>query len=155
MKKKNEETKKFNLKEFILPKYNEIPDVGLYLEQVVKYINSYFLDYEDMYITPSMLTNYVKHKIVSKVSKKTYSRDQIAHFIFIAMTKNILSLNNISKVFEVKDNEFEKFYDYFIDILINYLKGNEDNNDNKEAMIINIVKAVTHKMELDIYFKNL
>ena len=23
-----------------LPKYNEIPDVGLYLEQVTKYINS-------------------------------------------------------------------------------------------------------------------
>ena len=30
-------------KEFNLPKYNEIPDVGLYLDQVVKYINSFFI----------------------------------------------------------------------------------------------------------------
>ena len=142
-----------NLKDFIIPKYNDIPDVGLYLDQVVKYINSYFYDNQDMYITPSMLTNYVKQKIVSKVSKKTYNRDQIAHFIFIALTKNVLSLNNISKVFISNDKDFNKFYDNFIDILLNYLKDNKD--EEKVSMQQNIASTVAHKMKLDLFFKKI
>ena len=45
---------------FRLPRYREIPNVGLYLEQVAKYINGYLnvLGYAD--ITPSMISNYVK-----------------------------------------------------------------------------------------------
>ena len=62
MKKNKKEEVKIS-KEFSLPKYNEIPDVGLYLDQVVKYINSFFESYEDLVVTPSMLTNYVKHII--------------------------------------------------------------------------------------------
>ena len=43
------------LKSFQLPAWNEIPDVGLYLDQVTKYINSYLGDYE-MGVTPSMIS---------------------------------------------------------------------------------------------------
>ncbi len=41
------------LHEFRLPTYNEIPDVGLYLEQVAKFINSYFVEFPEMQVTPS------------------------------------------------------------------------------------------------------
>ena len=65
------------LKEFDLPVWNEIPGVGLYLDQVTKYINEYLEDY-DMGVTPSMISNYVKLKIISREGKKIYSRERIA-----------------------------------------------------------------------------
>ncbi len=145
------------LKSFILPKYQDIPDVGLYLDQVVKYINAYFLDFPDMQMTPSMITNYVKHKIVSKVSKKTYSRNQIAHFIIIAVTKSVLSLNNISLLFKYNDDDFEKFYDSFVSLLYDYLQAIDTKIkiDNSQSMTVNVVSTVAHKMCLDTYFNNL
>ena len=62
---------------FQLPRYKEIPNVGLYLEQVAKYINSYLnvLGYAD--ITPSMISNYVKQGLVNKPTGKLYYTDQI------------------------------------------------------------------------------
>ena len=81
------------MQDFHLPAYTEIPDVGLYLEQVVKYINSFFNDFEEMKITNSMVSNYVKSKLISSPHKKMYSRDQIAVLFFIAIAKNVLSWN--------------------------------------------------------------
>ena len=47
-----------------LPLYENIPDVGLYLDQITKYINFYLE--KDNQLTGSMITNYVKLKIVPK-----------------------------------------------------------------------------------------
>lgn len=55
---------------FHLPRYQEIPDVGLYLEQTAKYIDSYLSPLEDISITGSMISNYVKKKIINKPRQK-------------------------------------------------------------------------------------
>ena len=73
-----------------LPLYENIPDVGLYLDQITKYIN-YYLE-KDNQLTGSMITNYVKLKIVPKGIKKTYSRKHIAQFMLIACFKYVLSM---------------------------------------------------------------
>ena len=41
-------------RDFHHPRYQEIPDVGLYLEQTAKYIDSYLSPLEDISITGSM-----------------------------------------------------------------------------------------------------
>ena len=55
---------------FNLPTYREIPNVGLYLDQVSKYINECFTDLPDFSITNSMISNYVKHDIIANPVKK-------------------------------------------------------------------------------------
>ena len=66
---------KQDLNQFNLPEYREIPDVGLYLDQVVKYLNGYLDLYPELPVTGSMISNYVKLKLVPKAMKKAYSRD--------------------------------------------------------------------------------
>ncbi|MCR4951664.1 MAG: DUF1836 domain-containing protein, partial [Solobacterium sp.] len=83
------------LKQFRLPEYSQIPDVGLYLEQVARYINGFLTDFPEMEVTPSMISNYAKQKLFDRVNKKTYTQDQIALLIFIIMTKNVLSIDRI------------------------------------------------------------
>lgn len=55
---------------FRLPRYKEIPDIGLYLEQTVSYINN-ILSIIDISITSSMLSNYVKKGYVILSGKNT------------------------------------------------------------------------------------
>ena len=77
------------IKDFHLPKYTEIPNVGLYLEQTAKYISEALSPLFKNAITGSMNSNYVKKGLVSNPVKKQYDREQIAYLIFIALVKNV------------------------------------------------------------------
>ena len=97
-----------------LPNYENIPDVGLYLDQVTKYINSYLN--EEYALTSNMITHYVKQKIVPKGYKKTYSRGHIAQFMLIAYFKTVLSMEQIKIIFTyyLKKYSIEEFYNIFV-----------------------------------------
>ncbi|MBR6824839.1 MAG: DUF1836 domain-containing protein, partial [Firmicutes bacterium] len=84
-----------SVRNFRLPRYHEIPDVGLYLEQTTKYISQYLEPLPDIELTNSMISNYVKKKLIASPVKKQYSRDQIAYLFFIAVGKSVLSINSL------------------------------------------------------------
>lgn len=109
---------KENAEEFRLPKYKEIPNVGLYLEQTVKYINE-SLEPLGYSITSSMLSNYVKHGYISRPVKKQYYADQIAYLIFICFAKQVLAMENIVDLFKLQQKTYttEVAYSYFCDEL--------------------------------------
>jgi len=147
---------------FTLPTYREIPDVGLYLDQVVKYVNSWFPDFPEMNVTASMLTNYVKQKIVPRTKGKTYSRGQIADFIFIAMAKTVLSMEKIRIISGgegAQDNE--TLYNAFRDRLLNVLRGfsgatvSEVSPGSGEDPLTVVCIAIGHKMYLERFFVRL
>jgi DNA-binding transcriptional MerR regulator len=104
---------------FDLPDYTDIPDIGLFLEQTVKYINSYLAPLGDISLTGSMVSNYVKKKIITNPVKKQYSREQIAYLFFIAAAKTCLSLENLQKLIELQKTccSCENAYEYFRDEL--------------------------------------
>ena len=90
-----------------LPKYEDIPDVGLYLEQTVKYINSYFEHFDGMNLTASMVSNYVKKGLVANAVKKLYYREHIAYLIFIAVAKNVLSMENLRLFISMQKQSYD------------------------------------------------
>ena len=63
---------------FALPRYADLPQMGLYLDQTVQYVNSYFRTFCGVELTSSMVSNYVKKGILSHPVRKKYARDQIA-----------------------------------------------------------------------------
>ena len=79
-----------SVKDFRLPRYHEIPNVGLYLEQTTKYICECLAPLQENAITGTMISNYVKKGLIANPVKKLYNRDQIAYLIFIALAKNVL-----------------------------------------------------------------
>ena len=58
------------IRQFTLPSYNEIPNVGLYLEQTAKYISEYLTCLGDFALTGSMISNYVKKGLIKNPVKK-------------------------------------------------------------------------------------
>ena len=53
-----------SVRHFRLPRYEEIPNVGLYLEQVTKYISEYLDPIQEGALTASMISNYVKKHLI-------------------------------------------------------------------------------------------
>ena len=109
---------------FRLPRYHEIPDVGLYLDQTVKYINRYLEPLGCMELTASMVSNYVKKGYIDNPVKKQYNAEQIARLFFIAIAKRVISIENITRMFSMQRACYanETAYDYFCDELENLLQ---------------------------------
>ncbi|MCR5792958.1 MAG: DUF1836 domain-containing protein [Lachnospiraceae bacterium] len=154
--------------EFKLPRYESIPNVGLYLEQTVNYIADYLEPLRETEITSSMVSNYVKKKLVSNPVHKQYNREQIATLIFIAVTKSVLSLDSVRVLLNIRQNNYsaEIAYNSFCEELENSIKhvfgllqksGSVKNADdaerarkNEEQNILrSTTVAVAHKVYLD------
>lgn len=153
------------VKGFRLPRYNEIPNVGLYLEQVTKYICDCLAPLGDVTITGSMISNYVKRGLVENPVKKQYYRGQIACLIYIAAAKNVLSLDNISLLFALQQKTYDRqvAYDYFceeFENLLFYVFGLKSAPDtvgteatDEKLMLRNTIITVAHKIYLDMCFR--
>lgn len=111
------------IEKFGLPRFREIPDVGLYLDQTVKYINRYLEPLGGMEITSSMVSNYVKKGYIKSPVRKQYDAEQIAYLFTIAIMKNVISMENIARLYEMQKRVYsvETAYNYFCSELENML----------------------------------
>ena len=147
-----------------LPTYEEIPGVGLYLEQTVKYLNEFLVPMLGAEITPSMVSNYVKKGLVSNPVRKQYSREQIASLLFIAAAKSVLSMENIGLLFSMQRKSYpsEVAYGYFrtelqqavamVFGLEKQMPPIEENATGEKIMLRTTTIAVAHKIYLEHCF---
>ncbi len=112
-----------SIRDFHMPRYQEIPDVGLYLDQTVKYINRSVAPLGYGEITSSMVSNYVKKGYIPNPVKKQYDTEQIARLLFITVVKNSITMENIGRLFILQRNRYSPdiAYNYFCDELENVL----------------------------------
>ncbi|MBR5751427.1 MAG: DUF1836 domain-containing protein [Clostridia bacterium] len=105
------------LDDYRLPAWNEIPDFGLYMEQVTVLLKQY-LDYlppelkEEQFITAATINNYVRTKIMPRPVDKRYYRVHIAYLIIILTLKQSLSISLVSKIIpmDMTPREVEEIY---------------------------------------------
>ena len=152
-----------SVRNFRLPRYHEIPDVGLYLEQVSKYIDQTLSPLEWEGLTGSMISNYVKKGLIPSPVKKQYGRDQIGHLLFIALAKSVLSLEDLSTFIRLQERTYttEIAYDYFcleLENVLSYVFGLKEHidsvgveNSDEKTMLRNCIIAICHKIYLEKY----
>lgn len=94
------------LKGSTLPNYDDLPDVSLYMEQIVSYIDNILQPYsrdEQKMITSFMVNNYVKAKIIDAPTYKRYDKNQVSYLIAVCLLKQITSMSNLAVLLD-KDN---------------------------------------------------
>ncbi|MBQ6569559.1 MAG: DUF1836 domain-containing protein [Clostridia bacterium] len=109
------------LNNYRLPAWNEIPDIGLYMEQVIALLKEY-LDYlppelkEEQFITATTINNYVRKKVMPEPIKKKYYRRHIAYLIIICTLKHCLSIATLQTVIPVglETEELERTYTAYV-----------------------------------------
>ena len=105
---------------YALPTWEQIPDFGLYMEQVITFLKN-CLNYmerstnDDSVITASAINNYVRKKLMPQPVKKRYYRTHIAYLIILCALKQSLSIAEIQSMIpaEAGEEELKVFYTEF------------------------------------------
>lgn len=93
------------IKDFHLPRWNDIPNIDLYIDQLVSLLEQYLSGYikndnekEEKIITKTMINNYVKQNIIKAPINKKYNKEHIASLFVIFILKQVYSINDIKKL---------------------------------------------------------
>ena len=107
---------------FSYPKWEDIPNIDLYLDQVLLYVNQVCAPIspdKEKGLTASMVNNYVKHGYLTKPDKKKYQRKQIARLIAITTLKSVFSIQEITQTLNTLQTQAssDQLYDAFVDYM--------------------------------------
>ncbi|MEK4302343.1 DUF1836 domain-containing protein [Oceanobacillus sp. FSL W8-0428] len=103
----------------------EIPDLDLYMDQVIQLFESKFSSAkrykEDKVLTKTMINNYAKAKLFFPIKNKKYSKEHLLLISMIYQMKSVLSIKDIGKTFEEvnqrmqhDDFDLEGFYNNYV-----------------------------------------
>jgi len=132
---------KDELRAYHCPRWNELPDIELYMDQVVALIDKYAAPFAEdktmKVITKTMINNYVKQKKIDPPQNKRYNRKHLAFFMVVSILKRFMSLSEIGegirKVREAYTSE--EAYDLFCGILEKSIIHVFDEKDDFEIKI--------------------
>ncbi|MGM9969037.1 MAG: DUF1836 domain-containing protein [Anaeroplasma sp.] len=114
------------LKNFSFKDYEELPDINLYMDQVVTYLEKQLYIFQtstlDKQITPSMINNYVKGDVLPAPQAKKYNREHLALIEEICTLKQVLT---IAEVKQVEDYRYQNAVSK-ADIFNNFNKLNNE-----------------------------
>lgn len=89
-----QQLKKSLLKERPVP-WNEFPDIALYMDQVISYMERQLINFDnDAQLTSAMVNNYIKDKLLSRADGKKYNREHLAGLTEICLLKQVLSVRD-------------------------------------------------------------
>lgn len=87
-----------NLYNIHYPRWEELPDFDIYMDQVLSLLERYlgFLQEDnERIITYNMINNYVKLKLIPKPQQKKYNKTHLAYLIAIMSLKQVLNISEI------------------------------------------------------------
>lgn len=105
--------------EFHIPRFNELPRVPLYKEQVITYLEDVLrlvnINEHEKLLTPTMLNNYVKQKVVSPPKDKKYNEKHLAYLIVVCVLKQVFSLHEVCSLinFQISTCPIDTAYNRF------------------------------------------
>lgn len=167
----NNKKELISLDKIHIPRWHELPNVDLYLDQVVTFINSSLSAFlscngnseknESQILTKTMINNYVKNNLIDAPIKKKYSKIQCAKIFAICILKQVYSMNEIYTLIEtaLKHSDVEHAYDKFCSLFEEalkcaYNKKNFVDNDSVDGNKY-LLKSVLLSCSYKIYVQNI
>ena len=161
------EEKAFALQEeaqnFHLPRWEEIPNIDLYIDQVVSLLESYLSNYiksdnenDNTVVTKTMINNYVKHGVINPPINKKYNKEHIAYLFVIFILKQIYSIGEIKKLITLalETSSIENAYNRFCSELEKAIRMtfsgksyiNNDRLSHEQYLLRNVVQSFAKKI---------
>ncbi len=157
------------IKKFHLPRWNEIPNIDLYIDQVVSLLENYLSTYikaekekDNNIVTKTMINNYVKHGIINPPINKKYNKEHIGYLFVIFILKQIYSIEEIKKMIDlaIKTSPIDQSYNRFCSELEKAIKmtftGESYINNNslsqEQYILRNVVQSFANKLYVQKVF---
>ena len=107
------------MEHFSLPAWETLPDMELYMDQVISLVNRYLnlipQDETNPVITASAVNNYVRLKLMPAPERKRYGRKHMACVIMLCVLQQSLSLAEIQRILpqEMSEENVHQVYNDF------------------------------------------
>ncbi len=159
----------FDVNAFHIPRWNELPNIDLYMDQVLNYIENYLKDYikiesNEKFITKTMINNYVKQDILLPPVNKKYNRLHIAELFAICILKQVYSISEIKNLINLAlktsspEVGYNKFCDCLTESLISTFNGTEysvaSDLTKEQYLLKNVVQSFANKLYVQITYLN-
>ena len=147
------------------PRWNELPGIPLYMDQVVLFLNQALdpIQFEDSrpLLTSSMVNNYVKNSIVKAPVKKQYRPYHLAYLLVVCALKRCYSLSEISTLIQMYSDisdpdRIEKDYNKFISVFEDSIKDvfetgtcrkeYFENPSPQQQLMVNVIRTLAYKI---------
>ena len=95
------------MSQFEFPGWEQIPDFGLYMDQVMTFMQRQFLvlfGEGERVLTPAMVNNYVKMGLVFRPVGKKYGREQLAQLLMICLLKQSVTAEEMKQLLCMLEN---------------------------------------------------
>ncbi|MCI8411269.1 MAG: DUF1836 domain-containing protein [Clostridia bacterium] len=164
--------KKEEIKNLHIPRWEEIPNIDLYIDQVVSLLENSLSNYikndnekEDKIITKTMINNYVKHGVINPPINKKYNKEHIAYLFVIFILKQIYSMEEIKKLITLglDTSPIDQAYNRFCAELEKAIKMTfsgdsyikNDRLSQEQYILRNVVQSFANKLYVQkIYLKS-
>ncbi len=119
-----------DLLKYHCPRWHELPEIELYVDQVVTMLQSNLItlmkDKDVPVVTASMINNYVKQGVLEAPVKKKYNKKHLAYLFVICIFKRMMSISEIGESINIIQKVYspEDAYNLFCDEIEKALKTN-------------------------------
>ncbi|MDD6795504.1 MAG: DUF1836 domain-containing protein [Clostridiaceae bacterium] len=151
---------------FHCPRFSELPQVPLYKDQVIYYIEQELgpinINKTEKLLTPTMLNNYVKQKVIYPPKNKKYDQYHLAYLIVVCIFKQIFSLSEVCELiqYQISICSTEHAYDTFCGEIEMALKSvfktrdfTEANSKNNESIGNEILRSAVMCFANKVYIQ--
>lgn len=100
--------------------WEDIPDIDLYMDQVLNYMTRQHIGLESgETLTSAMVNNYIKKELLPRAKGKRYERTHIAYLTAICLFKQLLSVDSTKELLnnQLLDSDIQSFYKKYCDKL--------------------------------------
>ncbi|MBN7773463.1 DUF1836 domain-containing protein [Clostridium aminobutyricum] len=104
---------KNSLKEVRPNKWEDIPDIDLYMDQVLVYMQRQHIGLESgETLTSAMVNNYIKKGLLPRAKGKRYDRTHVAYLTAICLMKQVLSVDLTDQMLknQLENSGIQEFY---------------------------------------------
>lgn len=154
--------------EFHCPRFEELPTILLYKDQVISYIEDVLkplnLNADEKLLTPTMLNNYVKQRVVAPPVGRRYNEKHLAYLIVVCLVKQVYSLTDICQMIRIQMDLYptEQAYDFFcveLETALKYVFSERESIEPNSAtkvtseteVVRSAVMSVAHKLFIQKY----
>ena len=129
-----------------------IPDIELYMDQVISYMTRQHIGLEldgDENLTSAMINNYIKSGLLPRARGKKYNREHIGYLTAICLLKQVLSVSETGALLrqQMENRSVEDFYRHYTEILDEEFSRTADEigdgSDKEELMQLALRMAVS------------
>ena len=113
--------------------WEALPDIDLYMDQVVSYLPRQSVGGKAPAMTSAMINNYVKDGLLPRACGKRYHKEHLIYLTAIGLLKNVLTVKDMKLLLdrEVSEGQEQAFYEKLLKGIDEaYTRTNRDVDEN-------------------------